>query len=256
MVSLNDIIKGQLNEREDETSHNYTRLMRIAIDGLKDLYVDVSGVSKVIPLTVDTNTWTANIPSDYITKTRVSVCIRERLFPLMEDNNICLNRETDDCGNPATYVDFPNLTGANNGTYWHNSQFYKNTNYRVGEFIGRGYGQTGGHSAYGRYRMDVANGWIQFQMLTHFDHVVLEYLANPAMINGQFFVEQYDVEALNAYIYWGSIRSLKSVSGGEKERAAREYDRQRSKAQQRHFSPTLDELYQAHYKTFQSAPKL
>jgi len=255
MVKLNDIIKGQLNEREDETSHNYARLMRIAIDGLKDLYMDVSGVAKVVPLTIDTNTWTANIPNDFISLNRMSVCVGERLFPLMEDNNICLNREVDACGSPEDYINFPNQFTRNNG-YYYNSQFYQNTNWRVGEFVGRAFGNHAGQSTYGRYRLDTANGWIQFQMLTRFDHVVMEYLANPALVNGEYYVHEYDVQALNAYIYWASIRSVKSVSGGEKQRAEMAYDKQRMKAMFRHNTPTLDELYQAIFSTFQSAPKL
>ncbi len=255
MVKLDDIVKGFLVERGEETSHNYSRMLRLAIDGLKDIYIDVSGVSKVVKLTIDTNNWTANIPKDYISINRLSVCIRERLFPLQQDNSICVTAEYDDCGSPADKANFP-LGNNRNNYYYYNSQFYQNSNWRVGEFIGRQYGAGGGNSVLGRYRIDVANGWFQFQGLRHHKHVILEYLANPSMVNGDFFVHEYDVQALRAYMYWASIRSRENTSLGEKTNAERLYYAQKNIASQRHNAPTLDELYQTIYKHFQLAPKL
>lgn len=254
MVKLDDIIKGFLTERGEETSHNYSRMLRLAVDGLKDLYIDVSGVAKVVKLTIDPNNWTANIPKDFITLNRMSVCIGERLFPLMEDNNICITAEYDDCGAPADRPNFPypiQRTG-----YYYNSSFYQNTNWRVGEYIGRQYGGGGGQSVYGRFRMDLANGWVQFQALRRFDHVIMEYLANPQMVNGEFLVHEYDVQALRAYMYWASIRSRENTSLGEKSNAERLYYAQKNMASQRHNAPTLDKLYQSIYKHFQLAPKI
>lgn len=257
MVKLDDIIKGFLNERGEETSHNYSRMLRIAIDGLNDLYIDVSGVSKVVKLTIDTNNWTANIPKDFITHNRLSVCIGERLYPLQEDNGICVTPEYDNCGAPADRPNFPYGVGYGyNYGYYYNSLLYQNTNWRNGEYIGRQYGAGGGQSVYGRYRIDTNNGWIQFQALRRFDDVVLEYLANPAMVNGEFMVHEYDVQALRAYLYWGSIRSRENVSLGEKTNAERLYYAQKNIATQRHNAPTLDELYQTIYKHFQLAPKI
>lgn len=256
MVKLDSIIKGFLNEREEETSHNYARMLRIAVDGLNELYIDHAGLSKVVKLTVDTNNWTANIPKDFITHNRVSVCIGERLYPLSEDNGICVTAEYDDCGAPADRPNYPYGANLNNMSYYYNSFYYQNSNWRNGEFIGRQYGAGAGVSVYGRYRMDLNNGWIQFQSLRHFDHVILEYLSNPQMINGEFLVHEYDVQALRAYMYWASIRSRENTSLGEKTNAERQYYAQKNLACQRHNAPTLDELYQAVYKHFQLAPKL
>jgi hypothetical protein len=254
MVKLDDIIKGFLVERGEETSHNYSRMLRLAIDGLNDLYIDVSGVSKVVNLSIDTNNWTANIPRDFISLNRMSVCVGERLYPLMEDNNICVTPEFNDCGDPADRANFPypyNRVG-----YYYNSSFYQNTNWRVGEYIGRQYGAGGGQSTFGRFRMDTNNGWIQFQALRRFDSVIMEYLANPKMLNGEFMVHEYDVQALRAYLFWASVRSREGVSLGEKTNAERLYYAQKNIAIQRHNAPTLDKLYQTIYKHFQLAPKI
>ncbi len=252
MVKLDDIIKGHINERDEDSTHAYARLLRIAIDGLKLLSMDVSGVNKTAVLPVDENTYTSNLPRDFIKETRVSVCIGERLYPLQRDETICINNDVNDCGEPIAPVPIVGTLGL--GGFGAYGGYYYNNPWRAGEYLGGQFNTGGGVSVYGRYRIDIASGWIQYQSMGYTE-VVLEYLAQPQMVNGEFFIHEYDVEALNAYIYWASIRSKTTIGGGEKERAAMEFKRQKQQARQRHQSFTLADIYQTLYRNFKLSPK-
>ncbi len=222
------------------------RLIRIGIDVLQELNMDVSGSPSYTTLTINTDTLTAPLPDDYLAYRNIGVCINNMIIPLGLNKNIAIQPTFDDCGDEPQRQNFPfndpnNIFNAVNNPY---PYYGGNTHYNTsGEQIGRYYGVGGGQASFGQYIIDTKNNRIQFSSLLS-GEVVLEYLASPAKSKGKYVVPPYIKEAVIAGIGWRSIQDMDGISQNVKEAKRRDYYNERRNANERINSSTLYELYQ------------
>ena len=248
---LDEIVREYLIGAGDVTEHRYARLLTIAIKGLSQLHLDVSGVSKRVKLVLsDINT--ANLPNDYISFTKIGICGSDgNIHTLGWNPNMCLPSIYDDCGNLTNPTSETTEVDSATGPIfipWEGGLT------RNGEALGRIYGLGGGNNRYGYYKIDEVNKIIAFQSLSATE-VWLEYLGNLSDVDGNYEVHVYDTEALEAWIYWKDIEKNRTYGAGEKETARRSWKRERDIAQRRHSSFTLDQAKQVGRKANKQSPK-
>jgi hypothetical protein len=227
-------------------------MLTIAISGLRELNLDVSGVIKTVVLPVNGND-TVNLPDDYINYVRIGVCNTNDgdVRSLGYNPKMCLPRKFDDCGNfdrtvPADNQDRETFTGIWNG---YDGGFYRN-----GEVIGRLFGLGGGNNRNGMYRIDKEMNLIVLQDPQD-SEIVLEYLGDPRTIDGNHQVHGNIVEALKAWIYWKDIQRNRTYGVGDKEQARVDWVREKGKANRRFKHFNMDEAVASVRKSFKQAPK-
>ena len=166
-VTLDSIVKEYIIESGGATEHNYARLLQLAIKGLREIHIDVSGDPKAVYLTVSDND-TVNLPDDYINYLKIAVCDSEtgNVHSLGWNKQMCLPRSYDDCGNISRPENNVNQQGVSDGTsiggVWlgYDGGFSRN-----GEVVGGIFGIGGGANRNGYYRLDEANKMIVLQSM-------------------------------------------------------------------------------------------
>lgn len=244
-VGLDDIIRDFLNEMEENSPHQYARLVRIAKSGLRELNLDIASTTKVVELDIDTNTLSAPLPNDYITYKRIGMCIKGKIVPLGYNPSLCINRSFSDCGDVAP------TSNTTSGIVALTSSLH----YRNGESLGAYFGVGGGNNALGYYRIVEEYGEIHFGSLTS-GTVILEYLSDIDKQGSDYAIHPYLVEVVKAWLGWATIRNKKGVPQGELQQKRFEYYNQRRLAGQRYTSFTLDEAYQYSRLAFKQSPKI
>lgn len=258
LYKLDDVVSEYIDRTDKDHLNGYARFLKMAKSGLRDLNMDVSGVSKIIDISVDQNTLTYNLPADYLNYQGVYVCIGEQLHPLGLNDKICLNREVTDCGIPADRINFPEpndvngLTGQGGPLGW---WYGDNIKVRDGQMYGGYFGLGGGNNVYGYYRPDPERALMQFSNIMYFD-LVMEYLADISQVDGQYLVVPQVKEALIAWITWRNISSKENVSEAVVNAKMREYYREKRNAKLRLNPIRISEAYQAIRSTFRQTPKI
>ena len=117
-VTLDSIVKEYIIESGGATEHNYARLLQLAIKGLREIHIDVSGDPKAVYLTVSDND-TVNLPDDYINYLKIAVCDSEtgNVHSLGWNKQMCLPRSYDDCGNISRPENNVNQQGVSDKIY-------------------------------------------------------------------------------------------------------------------------------------------
>lgn len=250
--TLDSIVREYLLEVGDSNLNRYARLMTIAVSGLREIRMDVSGVPTTILLTV-TDSDAANLPHDFVSLIRVAICdAGGNLKALGMNENMCLPRDFDKCGNDAIDTDD---VGGGFGISFNGLEGFSD-NIRNGEFVGRMFGLGGGGNIYGNYRIDWERGTINFgNLLTGVSTVVLEYLSDLSLVNGDYQAHPFIIETLKAWIYWKDIQRKVSVGLGEKQIAERQYYLAEKQSKRRFSNHTIQEWLQAFRQSNKSAPK-
>ncbi len=243
-LKLNKIVEEYLFESLGETTlHKYPRILQIAISGLREFNRDVEGLVKTVQLTVNEND-TVTLPQDFIDYRIIGVCTEFGTIESLGVNDRMCLPVVDDCGN---IVGSPNRN--ENVPFSSFDAFYFQGTYsRNGQLIGRRFGIGGGQNQWGYYRVWPERGYITLQNYIG-NNIVLEYLADIDLIDEDYQVHPFLVEALKSWIYWKYIQRNRNYSQGEKDMARREYYNQKRLAKKAINMFNLKELLQA-FRTF------
>ena len=239
----------------EQIDNRYPRLLQIAISGLKDLNMDVKGTVKVHRMEIDTASFIAYLPNDYLQYKKIFICYGGQQLALGLNDNMC-PVSYDECGNMQVESSEDTPTNGSDGMFYPFS-----TNVPVnsdGQFTGRQYGVTGGNNGIGYYKVYPKEGYIAFQNVTMaFDEVIMEYLADVDQVDGTTYVNPNDVEALKAWMWWKYIqRTANKTNNYDKEDARLTYGREKGKARKRHHSFNVNELMMAVRSGYRSSPQL
>jgi hypothetical protein len=245
-MNLEQLVKSLINQAE-YTQHKATRLQSIAIDGLRELNMDVSGYPTVAELELNQNTLIVNLPSDCISIMRMAVSYGDLLYPVLKNTNIRLNKNDGSCVNDRTSDDTQNrLTSSMS---WTTGEYYNQqintTQFNMG----------GDRSAISYYREDFPNRQIQFTNSFQ-GTLIMEYLAVPSSVNGKYEIHPYIEKALKAYISWQDIVFKNDVSQSLILSRERLYKNEKRLATIRFGSFTKDEMYQYERRAFKQTPNL
>jgi hypothetical protein len=254
MQTLDEVVREYLIELGESGEHKYARLLQLGYQGVRQLHLDASGSITATKLTVS-DTDTANLPEDYIDYLGIYVCDSDTgtLHPLGLNDKLCLPRDYDSCGDisRASVDSDSTSTSSNTIGVWGNEG---GGMYRNGEMVGRLFGLGGGNNKNGYYRIDEKNRMIVFDTPIQ-NTIVLEYLADPQRLGGNYHIHPYDVEAVKAFIWWKDIQKNRTYNGADKEQARLEWRRQYNMCKRRHNNFTLGEAAQSIRKSIKTSPK-
>ncbi|MDB4301932.1 hypothetical protein N9924_00045 [bacterium] len=250
-MNLDQTVREYLIENQ-YPEHRYFQALQFGISCLRELNLDVTGVPVTIDLPVSDSD-TVDLPDDYINYVRIGTCDSAGNFhELGRNNNICLNRSIDDCGQPGERVN-PDQPDVYSGVV--GSQEYYSAHYRNGENIGRFYGAGGGQNRWGNFRIDSAMGQIQLAGYTGGDHLRLEYLGDPAKANGSFVVQPFALETVKAWIDWKMSSKNPSVPQNQVQANYNLYFRNKKQLRARVKSLSVQDLLQSFRKGNKQSPK-
>lgn len=255
-MKLTDVVNRVLLKMDKPTPHDRARFKAIGKDGLLNIFMDVSGIPSMVQLQLNTANMTAPIPPDFMKEIRVLVCINGRLFPLKQNNSICLPPSKNDCGDNV--YDQPQYGAVFNTAV----PSFTDPTYYDGVLWNGFFNIPAGNSIYGNYRFDHENHVIVFQNLYWLTqplggHLVLEYLGDMSVDStGDYDVHPFDALALENYIYWQAIQFKAEVPLSQKQWAKQNYYLEKTNALRRHKAHTTDELSQAYNEGLSLTPKV
>jgi len=251
--TLDKVVREYLVEAGDTNLNRYARMLQISISGLRELNMDVSGAPKAVVIPVNDND-TVNLPDDYVDYLKIAICDGRtgNIRSLGYNPQMCLPIKTDNCGNPSNASSGAS-SGASSltGAFWADGGGSVN---RDGEFLGRMFGIGGGTNRNGYYRLDEPNGLIVLQGVSG-GEIYLEYLADLDFANGEHRVDEKEIEALKAWVYWKDIQRNRTYNLGQVREAKTEWVRNKNLTRRRFQTFTMEEALQSIRKTVKLAPK-
>jgi hypothetical protein len=230
-VTVDEIVMGVLADTDQNTTHDYLRLLHLANRGLKELTFDILGGEKVTILEVGDDL-KVDLPSDYVDYTFIGVLDKDyNLQPLGRSKKL------------------PVYGDANQNFAGHSEHHY---------IFGGLYGLGGGQNNNGYYSpiIDVENWQMVLGSIYSGQTIYMAYISDGRQEGGQNYVHPYAEEALIAWTYWKSIARKSNTNMNEKMLAKQEYYNEKRKARARLSSFTKEEALQQFRKGFKQAPKL
>jgi hypothetical protein len=252
-MTVDQIVREFMSQKGNETlSKQYPRLLQMGIRGVKYLNKKQKNHYKIIRISADDLNYndTISLPNDFIKYRQIAVCINGILVGLGRNNNLC-PPTVDDCGNPVVTNAFSTENNEYDGTFWRatTDAVYSQ---------GRDFGHGGGKNGLGYYKIYENEGYmaVTINNRTNFDELIIEYLADVETIDGEYRVHPFDEEALLDWIYWQSIRRLRTYGAGEKKEAEMDFKRSMIESAKMKQRFNLRELVSAVRTGFQSGPKI
>ena len=240
-TTLDEIIKSLFIQLELAGEHAYLRFFELARLGLRELSFDTTKHVKTSLLTVNKNTNSVILPSDYIKYTRIGAYNEDGTIDyLAKADNIYIGSGTPQ---DATGVDNVETDPPVWSDRWS---------------LGKQYGKGGGQNSHGYYRINNQEGTIEFASGVNVNEIVLEYITDgidnlDSTSNVQ--IHSFAADALRAYIYWAHIKYKRDYSATDKELAKKDFYNQKRTARARIQSMTKDEILVQSRKHIRQSPK-
>lgn len=272
--NLDSVIRELMLEMGENNENKYARMLQHGISGLREFNFDLAQGSNGVPTSVIlpvNDNLTVNLPADYINYVRIGILDNlGNLLQLGLNNDMRHAGATNACGNPVNYkqstvpnvntITYPALEegGGSLGQGTLVSAFLTwdgyADNFRNGELTGRFFGIGGGTNPYGYYRIDMEKGQILLGSVGACE-IFLEYLSDLQLINGEYFVHPYMVEALKCYIYWKMNSRNERKSGLVKQESRHEYYNELDRAKARFNQHSVTEWMSAFRFSNKASPR-
>jgi hypothetical protein len=245
LVTIRQVIMSVLNRLSTYDLKSYKRLVQIAIEGYTELALWHINSLEVVYLHMSAAK-TVNLPSDFISYTKIGIPINGKLKVLTNKEQILLPRLFD-TGEAVGNTDGDDTEGISNAIFF-------SDHFRGGAFIGGLFGLPGSiDSAY--YRVDYENRQIVFSGETPRSEIVLEYVSSGLRANGSSLIPRETVPALRNYVLWQMVENDFRIAYNEKERRKREYEESVEALRSFVNSFTADEYKRMVYSTARQTPK-
>ena len=213
--------------------------LQYALRGVKEI-CGIRGMPKTVFLEVNANN-VAKLPDDYISYTKIGVCVNDRFYSLGYNDKLCSMEK--DCST-ATQVDTAPI-----GFYFNNFALPE------GGIYGRIFGFGVVENRYGEYHVNEQNGTVEFSDDLSGDPI-MEYVSTGWDIaSGTAMVDPLAEETLIAWTEWKTLQGRGNMSPGEVREAERNYLDARDEYVTRKFSFTFDEFKDAINYGYMQAPK-
>jgi len=219
-VTLDYIVKNVIAQLEESSLRRYQTYLQYAIRGVRELTLGSANSQslKIKQLPMLSNK-AINLPSDYVSYSKVGVCVNGRVVVLGLDKTLCLNAAQDECGDPLEIamenVDNPNYVFFSFGYpfsgYYHNNQY-------VNSIFGLG----GGFNSRGYFRENLEKNQIQFSSEVPNEDIVLEYISDGMNPDGSAVIPIEATEYLIAFVNWKRVQAKKGSSQAEIEQWRRD----------------------------------
>ena len=270
LISLTDIVNDYILSRPDDAFDKYASHQSVrmaAVRTFRDLQLDATRVIKSVRIPVNTALYTASLPPDLVSYTKIGVLVNGQVISIKMNNDLLIAQDVtldsngevivDSNGHPiTTEIPLSELGGVSLNdeiSNYANSYFFFN-NYSFGEFKGRLYGLGGGNNVWGEFRIDYSTNIIHLQKGFAYEEIVLEYVSDQSLdLDPQIPVQMEGAMWKGMYSY--IIERSSSIPQSVKSEARAEYLRAKRHAKARLNSPTKQEMLDNIYRRFQLAPK-
>ena len=237
--TLDEVVREYLVMKGGDSMHEYPRALQAATRTLKDLTYDVTGVPKVEVLAVEDG-GRATLPEDVVRVIRMGFASSGgRFIEIFVDNTLIVNTEQ-------------SITSQNIGQPINPTATDVSGMFRNGQVVGRQYGNAGG-GVY-TYRMDWDRGVAEFSSNVG-GQIVLEYLADPNRINGEYLIHPFLVDAIQDGMVWRMGKFKRSVAPQETANNHRLYLNSKHHARVRFASESVGNIINTSRKTFNTSAK-
>lgn len=246
-LTIAQVVKAAMNERGEKTLTNFERYLQMALEGFSDMNTFEINSVEVAYLDIDPDTMLAELPSDFITMTKIGINKNGKMWTLTVNNDILLPPPSSICDIEPAAVPGTQVIVPDGGYYF--APHYN----RAGAWVDTMYGIGGGfNTAY--YRIDMSRRVIYFQGHIPNNEVILEYKSNGIKGSGTI-VPRQAVPALKAYLHWKVNLYNINVPMHEKQNFERLYNIELTKLTELENSFTMAEFLDTMYSTYSQSPK-
>jgi hypothetical protein len=204
-ITIDSVINDYIDESE-QSVHKYAKLYNIAVRGMEKLGLDFFYKIRTVKIPIDTTNYTAELPNDYISYTKIGVLNSVgEIIPLKFNNKMTYYADQQ--------PDRLALTQDNTLATWYQSDLPLWFNYWDGYGFQNIYGLPSGSPFVGSFNIDDANGVVLLNQYFYYSYLMIEYLSsgNP---DEPFRIPIQFREALLSFLAWRDIASMPSTRKG------------------------------------------
>jgi len=204
-ITIDSVINDYIDESE-QSVHKYAKLYNIAVRGMEKLGLDFFYKIRSVKIPIDTTNYTAQLPNDYISYTKIGVLNSVgEIIPLKFNNKMTYYADQQ--------PDRLDLTQDNTLATWYQSDLPLWFNYWDGYGFQNIYGLPSGSPFVGSFNIDDANGVVLLNQYFYYSYLMIEYLSsgNP---DEPFRIPIQFREALLSFLAWRDIASMPSTRKG------------------------------------------
>jgi hypothetical protein len=204
-ITIDSVINDYIDESE-QSVHKYAKLYNIAVRGMEKLGLDFFYKIRTVKIPIDTTNYTAQLPNDYISYTKIGVLNSVgEIIPLKFNNKMTYYADQQ--------PDRLALTQDNTIATWYQSDLPLWFNYWDGYGFQNIYGLPSGSPFVGSFNIDDANGVVLLNQYFYYSYLMIEYLSsgNP---DEPFRIPIQFREALLSFLAWRDIASIPSTRKG------------------------------------------
>ena len=204
-ITIDSVINDYIDESE-QSVHKYAKLYNIAVRGMEKLGLDFFYKIRTVKIPIDTTNYTAQLPNDYISYTKIGVLNSVgEIIPLKFNNKMTYYADQQ--------PDRLALTQDNTIATWYQSDLPLWFNYWDGYGFQNIYGLPSGSPFVGSFNIDDANGVVLLNQYFFYSYLMIEYLSsgNP---DEPFRIPIQFREALLSFLAWRDIASIPSTRKG------------------------------------------
>jgi hypothetical protein len=204
-ITIDSVINDYIDESE-QSVHKYAKLYNIAVRGMEKLGLDFFYKIRSVKIPIDTTNYTAQLPNDYISYTKIGVLNSVgEIIPLKFNNKMTYYADQQ--------PDRLALTQDNTLATWYQSDLPLWFNYWDGYGFQNIYGLPSGSPFVGSFNIDDANGVVLLNQYFYYSYLMIEYLSsgNP---DEPFRIPIQFREALLSFLAWRDIASMPSTRKG------------------------------------------
>ena len=204
-ITIDSVINDYIDESE-QSVHKYAKLYNIAVRGMEKLGLDFFYKIRSVKIPIDTTNYTAELPNDYISYTKIGVLNSVgEIIPLKFNNKMTYYADQQ--------PDRLALTQDNTLATWYQSDLPLWFNYWDGYGFQNIYGLPSGSPFVGSFNIDDSNGVVLLNQYFNYTYLMIEYLSsgNP---DEPFRIPIQFREALLSFLAWRDIASIPSTRKG------------------------------------------
>ena len=204
-ITIDSVINDYIDESE-QSVHKYANLYNIAVRGMEKLGLDFFYKIRTVKIPIDTTNYTAQLPNDYISYTKIGVLNSVgEIIPLKFNNKMTYYADQQ--------PDRLALTQDNTLATWYQSDMPLWFNYWDGYGFQNIYGLPSGSPFVGSFNIDDSNGVVLLNQYFNYSYLMIEYLSsgNP---DEPFRIPIQFREALLSFLAWRDIASMPSTRKG------------------------------------------
>ena len=204
-ITIDSVINDYIDESE-QSVHKYAKLYNIAVRGMEKLGLDFFYKIRSVKIPIDTTNYTAELPNDYISYTKIGVLNSVgEIIPLKFNNKMTYYADQQ--------PDRLALTQDNTLATWYQSDLPLWFNYWDGYGFQNIYGLPSGSPFVGSFNIDDANGVVLLNQYFYYSYLMIEYLSsgNP---DEPFRIPIQFREALLSFLAWRDIASMPNTRKG------------------------------------------